>query len=303
MAEPETNPVIQLPLQPSQAAVVTRDGWRVEFNEAGAAPQISHNGQAYDLTPAGVAVPCERPKKALTLTGAISEMIQSVMEPAPIDGAPAVLWHRTNGRLTKNDIAKTICDDKDNPIGIYTGVWTPDWANGQEIRTYAAITDARDGDGDRLYQNFNRYVAHLNNHPNGEKLSDRPFHACDVTYEMAMQAKIMGMKPGERTGQMIPTYELLRGQKYPGQAVTHRNNMYDLRHTGDFAKADNGGNDSRFVTETGSGGARWYVSSTEVRVNRADVYGTDFTDGGAGCGHSDDGGWSLRPFVAELPRL
>lgn len=281
MSEPETTQVSQFHLVPSQQAVVTREGWRIEFNKVGEAPQISHNGLSFTLAD-GVMVPVH------------------VANDKPIDGAPAVLWHRTNGRLTKDDIAKTICDDKDNPIGIYTGVWTPEWAKGQEIRTYAAITDARDGNGDRIYKNFNGCVAYLNNHPNGEKLADRRFYARDVTYEMAMQARILALKPGEFTGQMIPTYELLSGQKYPGDKVTHRNNMYDLRHTGDFAKANNGGNDSRFVTETGSGTPHWYVSSTEYRDARAFVYGTDFADGLGGWARKGYFDWSLRPFVAEL---
>ncbi len=286
MSRTENNQVSQFHLAPYQRAVITRDGVTALFNATGQL-QVTHNGQTitvYDKK-SGLMPPPPH-----------------VVNDKPIDGAPAVLWHRTNGRLTKNDIAKTICDDKDNPIGIYTGVWTPEWAKGQEIRTYAAITDARDGNGDRLYQNFNRYVAHLNNHPNGEKLLDRPLDARDVTYEMAMQARIMGMKPGERTGQMIPTYELLRGQKYPGDKVTHRNNMYDLRHTGDFAKADNGGNDSRFVTKTGSGTALWYVSSTEFRVFRALVFGSSFTDGGNDWAPKGNDDWSLRPFVAEIPQ-
>lgn len=281
MSEPETNQIIQLPLQADQ---VTRAGVAAHFNAAGQL-QVTHNGQTvivYDAN-SGLIVPAH------------------VANDKPIDGAPAVLWHRINGRLTKDDIAKTICDNKDNPIGIYTGVWTPEWANGREIHTYAALTDARDGNGDRLYQSFNRHVAYLNNHPNGEKLLDRPEGARDVTYEMAMQAKIMGMKPGERTGHMIPTYELLRGQKYPGDKVTHRNNMYDLRHTGDFAKADNNGVDSRFVTKTGSGNAHWYASSTEYRVNRVLVYVPAFTNGNGGYGHRGISRWSLRSFVAELP--
>lgn len=283
MSRTENGQVIQLPLYPSQQAVVTREGWRIEFNKVGEAPQISHNGQAFTLAD-GVMVPAH------------------VANDRPIDGAPAVLWHKTNGRLTKDDIAKTICDDKDNPIGIYMGVWAPDWAKGQEIRTYATITDARDGNDARLYRNFNRYVQHLNTHPDGEKLADRPSNARDVTYEMAMQAKIMGLKPGERTGHMIPPHELLRGQKYPGDKVTHRNNMYDLRHTGDFANANNGGYDSRFVTEAGSDNAPWYVSSAEHRANRALVYGTDFTDGYDTYDPKDGNVWSLRSFVAELPQ-
>ena len=228
-----------------------------------------------------------------------------VVNDKPIDGAPAVLWHRTNGRLTKNDIAKTICDDKDNPIGIYTGVWTPDWAKGQEIRTYAAITDARDGDGDRLYQqSFNRYVAYLKNHPNGDKLLDRPSDASNVRYELAMRTRILTLKLGERTGQMIPPLVLLRGKEYPDDKVTHHNNMYNLRHTGDFSKADNGGNDSRFVTEAGSIHIRehWYVSSTESRGNRDDAHGTGFTLGTDDWLHKAHSGWSLRPFIAEIPQ-
>lgn len=269
-----------------------RVGLVAHFNADGGL-EVSHNGQTVTVYDAksGLMVPAH------------------VANDRPIDGAPAVLWHRINGRLTKDDIAKTICDDKDKPIGIYTGVWTPEWAKGREIRTYDAITDARDGNGERLFQNFNRYVAYLNNrqgrqnsYENGEKLLGRSSHVCDVTYEMAMRTRILALKPGEFTGQMIPTYELLRGQKYPGDKVTHRNNMYDLRHTGDFAKANNGGHDSRFVTETGSGNAPWYVSSTENRDDRAFVYGTDFTGYGVGwCPKSCDG-WFLRPFVAELPQ-
>jgi hypothetical protein len=220
-----------------------------------------------------------------------------------IKGAPAVLWHRTNGRLTKDDIAKTICDDKDNPIGIYTGVWTPEWAGAREIRTYAAISDARDGNGVRIKQNFNQYVAYLNNHPNGEKLLDRPSYARDVTYEMAMRDRIMGMKPGERSGYIIPPLELLCGKKYPGHKVTHVNNMHDLRHTGDFAKADNGGYDSRFVTEVGSIHAHWYVSSAENRGTPAGVHGKFFAGGLDGYCPKDFGEWSLRPFIAEIPKL
>lgn len=282
MSGTETNQVIQPPLQPSQQTVVTHEGWRIEFNKVGEAPQISHNGQAFTLTLAdGVMVPAH------------------VANDRPIDGAPAILWHRINGRLTEDDIAQTICDDKDNPIGIYTGVWAPKWAKGKEIRTYAAITDARDENGDRICKDFNGCVAYLNNHPNGEKLSDRPSHTRHITYEMAMQARILALKPGEFTGQMIMPLILLSGQEYLGDEVTHRNNMYDLRHTGDFAKADNRGYDSRLVTEKDSIHTP-YVSSTENLANRGVVYGTDFGDGLLDFGHKSNLVWSLRPFVAEL---
>lgn len=281
MSGTETNQVIQPPLQPSQQTVVTPEGWRVEFNKVGEAPQIFHNGQAFTLTLAdGVMVPAH------------------VANDRPIDGAPAILWHRTNGRLTKNDIARTICDDKDNPIGIYTGVWAPKWAKGKEIRTYAAITDARDENGDRICKDFNGCVAYLNNHPNGEKLSDRPSHARHISYEMAMQARILVLKPGEFTGQMIMPLILLSGQEYPRDKVTHRNNIYDLRHTGDFANADNRGYDSRLVTENSIHPP--YVSSMENRANRRVVYGTDFQDGLPVFVYKGDSHWSLRPFVAEL---
>ncbi len=285
MSEPETNQIIQLPLQAGQQAVVTRAGVAAHFNAAGQL-QVTHNGQTitvYDK------------KSGLLLPAHIAN-------DKPIDGAPAVLWHRTNGRLTKDDIAKTICDDKDNPIGIYTGVWTPKWAKGQEIRTYAAITDARDEDGVRIYRTFNQRVAYLNQHPNGEKLLDRPSHARDVTYEMAMRATNLNLKPGEFTKQMIPPLVLVRGKEYPSEKITHPNNMYDLRHKGDFAKADNNGVDSRFVTKIGSGYAHWYVSSTEARGTRALVSGTDFTDGYVDWGRKVGNDWSLRPFVAELPQ-
>lgn len=223
-----------------------------------------------------------------------------------ITGAPAVLWHQINGRLTNKDIAQTILfkgDDgqQDNPL-IYTGVWTPEWAKGRKIRTYAAITDARDEDGVRIYRTFNSCVAYLNQHPNGEKLVDRPSHARNVTYEMAVRARILALKPGEFTKQMIPPLVLVRGKEYPGEEITHSNNMYNLRHKGAFAKADNNGVDSRFVTKIGSLDGHWYVSSTELRVRRAGVYGTGFTDGNGGWGHKRSTGWSLRTFVAELPQ-
>jgi hypothetical protein len=44
MSGTENNQVSQFHLAPSQAAVVTREGWRIEFNAVGEAPQISHNG-------------------------------------------------------------------------------------------------------------------------------------------------------------------------------------------------------------------------------------------------------------------
>lgn len=272
-----------LTLGDGQEIAVQRGGLVAHFN-AESILHVSHNGQTVAVYDA---------KSGLMVT-------PHVANDRPIDAAPAVLWHRINGRLTDKDIATTICDDKDNPIGIYTGVWTPEWAKGGEIRTYAAITDARNENGDRLSLTFNEYVAHLYTHPNGEKLLDRPSDARDVTYEMAMQARILALKPGEFTGQMIPTYELLRGQKYPGQAVTHRNNMYDLRHTGDFAKSDNGGYDSRFVTETGSGHAHCYVSSTENHDYRAGVFGAAFTVGNYDWVPKGADNWSLRPFVAEI---
>jgi hypothetical protein len=45
MGGTENNQVSQFHLAPSQAAVVTREGWRIEFNAVGEAPQIYHNGQ------------------------------------------------------------------------------------------------------------------------------------------------------------------------------------------------------------------------------------------------------------------
>lgn len=52
--------------------------------------------------------------------------------------------------------------------------------------------------------------------------------------------------------------------------------------------------------QLGSDNAHWYVSSTEYRDNRANVYGTNFTDGDDDWDHKDNNDWSLRPFVAEL---
>lgn len=260
---------------------MTRDGLTAHFSKAGQL-EVTHNGKVvFSYDPGQTQPKLNSPAK-------------------PRVRAPAVLWHRINGRLTDKDIATTICDTKDNPIGIYTGFWVPEWAKGSKIRTYAAITDARDENGYRLYLNFNKYVKYLGNHPNGESLLDRPSDKPDITYEMALQTTIIGMKPGERTGQMIPTYELLSGQKYSGQPITHSNNMHDLRHTGDFTKADNGGYDSRFVTETGSSDQHWYMSSTEALDSRASIYGTDFTDDGGVWIHKDSGNWSLRPFIAEI---
>lgn len=209
--------------------------------------------------------------------------------------APAVLWHRINGRLTNKDIAQTICDNKYNPIGIYMGTWIPEWAKGRKIRTYAAMTDAR------LSQSFNGHVNYLIDHPNGEKLLDRPTHAVHVTYEMAMRTRILGLKPRERTGQMIPSSALLNGEKYPGSITRrHNNNMYDLRHTGDFAKVNNGGFDSRFVTTTGAGEANWYITATEDLSDPAYVFVTDLSGGIHSAARKTGRSGSLRPFIAEM---
>jgi hypothetical protein len=56
MSGTENNQVSQFHLAPSQAAVVTREGWRIEFNAVGEAPQIFHNGLSFTLAD-GVMVP------------------------------------------------------------------------------------------------------------------------------------------------------------------------------------------------------------------------------------------------------
>lgn len=233
---------------------------------------------------------------------------EAVKKPKLIDGASAVLWHRTKGRLTDNDIAQTILlkgqNGQDEPL-IYMGVWTPEWAMGQEIRTYAAISDTLEDEYpySRFYKNFNRHSAYLRDHPEGEKLYGRIPGILYIPYETSIQVRVMGLRPGERTGHMIPTSEILYGYRDPDKKVTHRNNMYDLRYTGDFTKAMNGGHDSRFVTDVGSiYGRGVYGSSSECRHDINNVIGKNFTDGRVVSFHRGGGDWVLRTFVAEIPQ-
>ncbi len=88
MGGTEDNQVSQFHLVLSQAAVVTREGWRIEFNAVGEAPQISHNGLSFTLAD-GVMVP------------------QHVANDRKVDGAPAVVLHRLN----ETDIGQMIQTD------------------------------------------------------------------------------------------------------------------------------------------------------------------------------------------------
>ena len=56
MSKAEDNPVFQRHLQPNEQAVITREGWRVEFNDIVSHPCLSHDGQDYKIVD-GVIVP------------------------------------------------------------------------------------------------------------------------------------------------------------------------------------------------------------------------------------------------------
>lgn len=184
-----------------------------------------------------------------------SPIAVAVPAPRQVSGsaAPAVLWNRTNGRLTPKDIARTICDNKDDPIGIYMGEGFSFYrgAERRKVRIYAALSDVCDNNGNRLLQTFMDHARLLH--------TDIPLDGSSFEYAVSeggvaksIVEKVMSLEDGQRTGPVIPHEKLVFGTgstiKEDGETRnrpwTPLNQLYGK---GDFANADNGGHDSRII--------------------------------------------------------
>jgi hypothetical protein len=266
MSEPETNPVIQLPLHPSQPAVVTREGWRIEFNAVGEAPQISHNGLSFTLAD-GVMIPAH------------------VANDKPIDGAPAVILHRLN----ETDIGQMIQTDN-----VQKGILlAPAFQHlnrkgkrvGPVVDYFAAPKDTRFLNGSKQLATYNSDIQRI------ADLEEVCGHRGILLRNDAAIYDASETDPAKLALWHMPTLPLVNGRNM-GSDQVNPNNMY--------AHKDKGALKGTFTDKAGSDGARWYWSATEHRVNPSGVYGVDFTGGDDVWGHKDGNGLSSRPVRAEL---
>lgn len=186
------------------------------------------------------------------------------------DHAPALMRHQftVNGGLTANDLGMTIFDQGGHaPIGIYMGEWKPSWGMGRRFNVYAAMTDARDINGERLRLTFDKSVEYMNEQPESEKLTD----SLDMPYEHNLRARLMELSGGERTKQIIPPLDLVGGIEKEGAPVSFKTSLVQLKGRGDFLKGNNHGFDSRLAPQTDKENS-WYRSATHLERFRPVVF-------------------------------
>ena len=267
MSGTETNQVIQLPLHPSQAAVVTREGWRIEFNAVGEAPQISHNGLSFTLAD-GVMVPAH------------------VANDRPIDGAPAVVLRRLND----TDIGQMIETDS-----VQKGILlAPAFQHlnrkgkrvGPVVDYFAAPKDTRFLNGSKQLATYNsdiQRIADLEEVCGHRGILLRNDAAI---YDAAEENDLATLAMWH-----MPTLPLVNGRNI-GSDQVNPNNMYAHKNTGALK--------GTFTDKAGSDHAHWYWSATEHRANPSDVYAVDFTDGDDVWARKGVHVLSSRPVRAEL---
>lgn len=266
MSETDSSQVIQLPLQPSQQAVVTREGWRVEFNAVVNAPQIFHNGQKYALAD-GVMIPVH------------------VANDKPIDGAPAVVLHRLNA----TDIGQMIETDKVQK-GIllapaFQHLSRKDKRVGPMLDYFAAPKDTRFLNGSRQLATYNNDIQRI------ADLEDVCGHRGILLPNDAAIYDAAEKDPAKLALWHMGTLPLVNGRNL-GSDQVNPNNMY--------AHQDEGFLRGTFMDKAGSGGAHWYWTASEHRDNPSGVYGVGFTDGDGDWVHKGGNGLSSRPVRAEL---
>jgi hypothetical protein len=266
MSGTENNQVSQFHLAPSQAAVVTREGWRIEFNAVGEAPQIFHNGLSFTLAD-GVMVPAH------------------VANDRPIDGAPAVVLRRLND----TDIGQMI--ETDN---VQKGILlAPEFQHlnrkgkrvGPVVDYFAAPKDTRFLNGSRQLATYNRDIQRI------ADLEEVCGHRGILLPNDAAIYDAAETDPAKLALWHMPTLPLVNGRNIGGDQV-NQNNMY--------AHKDKGALKGTFTDKAGSASARWYWSATEHRGYPSTVYGVGFADGDGDWGRTDDYVLSSRPVRAEI---
>lgn len=279
MSGTETNQVIQLPLQASQQAVVTREGWRIEFNAVGEAPQISHNGQAFtladgvmvlahvanDLTPAGI-------------NGCLDEILAT-------RDAPGVVLHRLN----ETDIGQMIQTDN-----VQKGILlAPAFQHlnrkgkrvGPVVDYFAAPKDTRFLNGSRQLATYNQDIQRI------ADLEEVCGHRGILLPNDAAIYDAAETDPTKLALWHMPTLPLVNGRNM-GSDQVNPNNMY--------AHKGNGALRGTFTDKAGSDGARWYWSATEPRDLPSLVFVVAFTAGDDAWDPKDYYDMSSRPVRAEL---
>lgn len=279
MSGTENGQVIQLPLQPSQAAVVTREGWRIEFNAVGEAPQISHNGQKYALAD-GVMVPAHVANDLTPagIDGRLNEILAT-------GGAPAVVLRRLND----TDIGQMIGTDS-----VQKGILlAPAFQHlnrkgkrvGPVVDYFAAPKDTRFLDGSKQLATYNNDIQRI------ADLEEVCGHRGILLPNDAAIYDAAETDPAKLALWHMPTLPLVNGRNM-GSDQVNPNNMY--------AHKGNGALRGTFTDKAGSDGAQWYWSATEHRDYPSGVYVVAFTVGGDDWGRKDNGGLSSRPVRAEL---
>jgi hypothetical protein len=177
--------------------------------------------------------------------------------------------------------------------GVYLGTWEPKDNIGRTLGKifdiYAAPEDIRNGSGN-LLMSFNNAVEHV--------AGLRNYHGYDggnFANEKAILDAVRN-NPAALAQWFLPTKELLHGKTSGGDKIQPAN-LYDSRNTGAF--------NNTFITKSGSGNARWYLSLTEHPDDPSYVYNVRFTDGGSGLDRKDnrelyDHELSSRVVLAKL---
>jgi hypothetical protein len=277
MSGTENNQVSQFHLAPSQAAVVTREGWRIEFNAVGEAPQISHNGQPYGLHES-------LPKGSRRADGLI--VSAHVANDRLIDGVPAVILHRLN----ETDIGQMI--ETDN---VQKGILlAPEFQHlnregkrvGPVFDYFAAPKDTR-----FLYGFIKRIATYNLSIQLIANLKEVCGHRGILLPNDAAIYDAAETDPAKLALWHMPTFPLVNGHNV-GSDQVNPNNMY--------AHKDKGVLKGTFTDKAGSDLAHWYWSATEHRANPSTVYDVDFTDGDDDWDHKDTNDLSSRPVRAEI---
>lgn len=255
--------------RPTRRRLLPAEGWRIEFNAAVRAPQISYNGQAFTLTLAdGVMVPAH------------------VANDRPIDGAPAVVLRRLNqtdiGQMIETDNAQKgillapafqHLDRKGNRVG-------------PVVDYFAAPKDTRFLGGWGQLCTYKRDIERIANledvcgHGGILLLNDA------AIYDAAKKSNLATLAMWH-----MPTLPLVNGRNI-GSDQVNPNNMYAHKNKGVLQ--------GTFTDKTGSYGARWYWTATELSDNRSLLHDVDFTDGGVDSDPKDNCFLSSRPVRAEL---
>lgn len=270
MSGTETNQEIELPLLPSQAAVVTRAGVTAHFNAAGQL-QVTHNGQTitvYDEE-SGLLLPAH------------------ITNDKPIDGAPAVVLRRLN----KTDIGQMI--ETDN---VQKGILlAPEFQHlNREGKRVGPVFDYFAAPEDTRFLDCSKQLNTCNN--DIQRIADLEEVCGRRGILLPNDAAIYDAAendPAKLALWHMGTLPLVNGRNI-GSDKVNPNNMY--------AHKDRGALRDTFTdkADSGPGLAHCYWSATVHRVSPSGLYGVDFTDGDGGWGHKDFDVLSSRPVRAEI---